>query len=36
MAQIPMLVRGRQLASPTASQRRNSSSKWYRGAQYDE
>ena len=37
MAQIPALVRGgRQLAAPTARQRRNSSSKWYRESKYDE
>ena len=36
MAQIPMLVReGRKLASPTARQRRNSSSKWCGESKYD-
>lgn len=37
MAQISALVReGRQLASPTARQRRNSSSKWCGKSKYDE
>ena len=37
MAQIPALVReGRKRASPTARQRRNSSSKWCGEVQYDE